>query len=108
MTRNEGDIGGGILADGVVTVLDSLVSRNHGWAGGGINNVGGKVTAIRSTIDGNTADAYGGGISNEGVLTLDSSTVSNNDSDHSSVCRSALSSGRLGRCCATPRRLSDL
>lgn len=75
--------GGGIEAqDSPVTVIDSVISENFAYDGGGIN--GSSVTVIRSTISGNTAlgtfhvtHGSGGGIRGAEITVVDS-TISNN------------------------------
>ena len=80
--------GGGIIADGPVTIIDSTISGNvTGWdldesgVGGGIL-VGGKLEIINSTISGNRASGSesgtAGGILCSGSVTITNSTVSGN------------------------------
>lgn len=58
-----GTNGGGILNNGHLTVIDSIISNNQaslaGQSGGGIFN-GGVVTVDHSTVSGNTASSGGG------------------------------------------------
>lgn len=79
------EFGGGILNGGSLTVLQSAVSGNSGYTGGGIrNSPGGKLTVSSSTVSGNTARLSGGGdggagISNfQGIVDVVNSTVSGN------------------------------
>ncbi len=87
-------VGGGIfVADqAILTITDSVISKNEAPSGGGINNAG-RTDIRRSLIDANKAtddnDATlasasgggGGGINNQGgYLTLGTSTLSNNSS----------------------------
>lgn len=75
-----GDVGGGILNNGTLTLTDSTVSGNTATAGsgGGIRN-NGTLTLTSSTVSGNTAPG-GGGLANGSfaTLTLTNSTVSGN------------------------------
>jgi hypothetical protein len=88
--------GGGIYNQGTLTLNDSTVSDNtaswngaddlfiRGGRGGGIDNEGGTVVLINSTVEGNAATHWGGGIQNrdQGTLTLDNSRVSGNTAGH--------------------------
>jgi hypothetical protein len=73
------DVGGGIHNKGIMTVMQSTISKNTAQAdrGGGIGNFN-KATVILSTIAGNQATGTGGGIENGGSMTLTHSTVSAN------------------------------
>lgn len=81
--NNGGGEGGGIFNwDGMVTLVDSTVSKNFADLlfdpnGGGVMN-GGAMEIVDSTIIGNAAGDTGGGILNSGTLTLMNSTVSGN------------------------------
>jgi hypothetical protein len=68
--------GGGVLNEGILTLLNGTVTGN---AGGGLFNYG-TLTLLNSTVSGNTAD-WGGGLYNHGMLTLTNSTVSGNTAD---------------------------
>jgi len=78
--------GGGIYAEGTLTLKNSNVLDNVSEHGAGISNSG-TLTINNSSITGNTASpapsdnaAAGGGISNYyGILTLNNSTVSENN-----------------------------
>jgi hypothetical protein len=80
------ELGGGILNGGSLTVLQSAVSGNSGYTGGGIrNSPGGELTVSSSTVSGNTArfpsggGEGGAGISNfQGTVDVVNSTVSGN------------------------------
>lgn len=93
-SANFSTVGGGIfITDGaVVTINDSVISKNEAPSGGGINNAG-RADIRRSLIDANKATddndptqasssgGGGGGINNQGgFLTLGTSTLSNNSS----------------------------
>jgi hypothetical protein len=77
--------GSGIFNKGTLNVTASTITRNAGGdrGGGGIENSGGTVTLLRSTIDNNDAVGGGftggGGIENiGGILTITNSTISGN------------------------------
>lgn len=74
--------GGGISANGDVTVTSSTISGNSaGFGGGGGIAAGRNVTVTSSTISGNSAlGSYGsgGGILTSGDVTVTSSTISGN------------------------------
>ena len=73
--------GGGIGADGTLTITDSTIEGNTASDGGGGGvAVLGTATITGSTIDGNTSTNYssGGGIYNQGTLTLADSTIQGN------------------------------
>jgi hypothetical protein len=70
--------GGGVLNLGnKLTVTDSIIQGNTAkFLGGGIYNVG-TLNVLKSTISGNTA-GYGGGFYNYGATTVQASTISKN------------------------------
>jgi hypothetical protein len=79
--------GGGLFNAGIATVVNTTVSGNTSYIGGGIESGGGgilnyldaQLTLINSTVSGNTAPDNGaGGIGNSGALTLIHNTVSRN------------------------------
>jgi len=73
--------GGGIGNGGTATISESTVSFNFaGSLGGGLNNLGGTLNVLRSTLKGNqTGGGVGAGIRNRfGAVTLVNSTVSGN------------------------------
>ena len=70
--------GGGIYNFGTATVTGSTISGNSAGDGGGIENASGNLTVTSSTISGNTATGQGGGVASGGTLTLTNSTVANN------------------------------
>jgi CSLREA domain-containing protein len=77
--------GGGILAAGPLTVIDSTIAGNTATFGGGLSTEGaGNVTLINSTVSGNAAYEDGGGISVEtdGQVSLKNVTVANNRADY--------------------------
>jgi hypothetical protein len=69
--------GGGILTSGTLTLIDSVVARNHTGEdeGGGIYNSG-RLTLIRSSVRRNRAD-WGGGIAGGDVTIRESRLVGN-------------------------------
>lgn len=79
-----GGSGGGILNNGVLTIVNCTISGNAltdgGSSGGGISNFGNKsLTIIDSTISDNSTTASGGGIfSAVGTLTITNTTLSGN------------------------------
>jgi len=90
ITRNSAQYTGGVivLGSGDATIIDSVVSYNeatadYGGVGGGIS-VGGRVTIINTTIQGNLArggmdyGGYGGGIAVSGSATITGSTIAGN------------------------------
>ncbi|MEX2093485.1 MAG: choice-of-anchor Q domain-containing protein [Pirellulales bacterium] len=85
--RGGGGSGGGIwIPSGMVslTLLDTVVSHNSARQGGGISrssqSVSGNLSAIDSTISGNTATAHGGGIYNigSGALSFTRTVIAGN------------------------------
>ena len=95
--------GGGISANGIMTISGSTISNNSSTAsGGGIANYG-DLTLIDSAISNNSAtgtNSYGGGIFNFGdMLTIINSTISGNSANgYSGTIRSR----------ATPTRSSTV
>ena len=96
VTNGRAEAGGGILANGALTLDHSTVTGNQSAedpqtftiraAGGGIGINAGNVTLVNSTVSGNSADTHGGGIGfylvgiggASGALTLVNSTVVGN------------------------------
>ena len=81
VTGNTGVYGAGILTDypdDVLTVTDSVISKNTvvGNGAGGIDG-GGTITISGSTISSNTG-GIGGGIGSSATLTISASTISDN------------------------------
>jgi hypothetical protein len=70
----EEQIGGGILNDGTLTLMNSTVSGNTASYAGGIES-NGPLMLTNSTVSGNA----GGGIRSNGPFTLTNSTVSGNE-----------------------------
>lgn len=78
----EDDSGGGISADGDLTITGSTISGNTAEDAGGGVVADGVVTVADSTITGNHSDRYGGGIlADSDVITITRSTISNNSAD---------------------------
>jgi CSLREA domain-containing protein len=76
-------LGGGILTDADVTIVDSTVSGNEASQGGGLRLFGTDATIENSTISGNNASGTGGGLwvdasDSSLVLTINNVTVANN------------------------------
>jgi len=73
--------GGGIMNDGTLTVIGSLIAGNEGDNSGGIQpGALSGTTVVRSTISGNRAQGGVGGINGSGtVLALRSVTMTGND-----------------------------
>jgi hypothetical protein len=76
--------GGGIYNDGhdgtaTMTIINSTISGNFAWPGGGIGNDG-IMTITNSTVSGNSDNGYnyGGGVVNYATLTITNSTFSGN------------------------------
>jgi hypothetical protein len=82
----QGDVGGGILNQGTLTLAQSTITGNTaehsgmaGGLGGGIDNEG-SLTVLNSSITGNAAALSGGGLLNGGLsaATLEGVTISQN------------------------------
>jgi hypothetical protein len=98
--------GGGILNDGMLSIISSTISRNFNrYFGGGITNYG-TLTVANCTLSQNSAEA-GGAIDNaNGVLNISDSTISANtattsgagifDSGSSIAISNSTISGNLG------------
>ncbi|MHC5820802.1 MAG: choice-of-anchor Q domain-containing protein, partial [Nostoc sp.] len=83
ISNNQTEVeGGGIsnTANGKLTLINTTVSSNSAYEGGGIYNSGGSVALVNTTVSGNSADNNGGGIyaAIDGVFNLLNSTVTNN------------------------------
>ena len=90
LTRGAGEpsslgmIGGGIENRGILTLMDSTITRNEGYIfGGGILSTGALTLNGSSTVTHNHVEGGGAGIANfRGTLTLnDASSVSSNEND---------------------------
>lgn len=80
VTGNNGQLGGGIMSSGRLTIIRCLIDANTAaTTGGAIANVGNahEMTIVNSTITGNTG-ASAGAIYNEGILLLANDTINNN------------------------------
>ena len=69
--------GGGILSSGRLSVIGSVIRDNVAQGGGGITNLQGDLTLLRSTVVGNSA-AFGAGVRtrNNATALIDNSTIS--------------------------------
>ena len=73
------DWGGGIANyNGIVDIIDCVLTGNSASEGGGIYNIG-TLNIVKSTISSNHSD-YGGGIRNAGTLNMSKSVLSDNSS----------------------------
>jgi CSLREA domain-containing protein len=78
------DHGGGILNEGVLSVVNSTITANRAVFGGGLSTEGASSAVLTNvTISDNVADADGGGISVEtgGSVSLKNVTVAKNSAD---------------------------
>ncbi len=83
ITGNEASsAGGGLLASGAVSVIQSTISGNKASGAGAFSNGGGisasGLNLVESTVSGNAADAQGGGVFASGSII--NSTISGNTS----------------------------
>ena len=72
---------GGIMNGGQVTVWNSNISNNSGEGAGLFNDGGNTLIVANSTISGNQPATNGGGIQNRGLLIVTNSTISGNADD---------------------------
>ena len=84
----EGDdaegVGGNILNNGTLTIRECIVFRGKASSGGGVlNNFGGTLNIISTTVSGNTstADGTGGGVANAGTLNISNSAIRDNEAE---------------------------
>ncbi len=86
LRENTGLFGGGLYNNGgAVDVRSCLVEKNHGLGtsnntgiGGGLFSLGGTLTLLASTVQGNTCDGGSAGLYSTGIVTIvDSSVVEN-------------------------------
>ena len=71
--------GGGIRhRNGPTTILNTTISNNYAYNGGGMEINGTGVRIVSSTITGNNTNEEGGGIFSRGTFTIENSTVSDN------------------------------
>jgi CSLREA domain-containing protein len=64
---------------GVMTIVGTTIEGNQGRNGGGVENAGGELWIVNSTISGNTADNVGGGVYSEsGSVFLVNATIADN------------------------------
>ena len=79
LSGNDGERGGGLYSQGLLTVENSLFSHNDADNGGGLF-VAGETTISDSTIRNNRAESFAGGLGAADDLTLLRTTVSGNAS----------------------------
>lgn len=85
ISGNSAYYGGGIYAQGPVTVTDSSISNNTAsdYYGGGIYSSGGNITIENSGITGNSSGYYGGGVYSDGDdITIKNSEITGNSSGY--------------------------
>jgi hypothetical protein len=84
-------MGGGILNQGVATVINSTISGNSASLGGGLagDPGGGNVSIINSTISGNSASTAGGGLHASGTVNVRNTIIAGNTSPSSPDVRNA-------------------
>ena len=107
--------GGGIFSRGKLTLSGDTLIGNTAGAGGGVDNAGGTLTVIGSTIKDNNGGGFGGGgIQNGGPMNLPgtvvvrSSTISGNVTGNEGGGIFSGQNGRpaaAGRAAVAPRRL---
>ena len=87
LAANVASQAGGIENQGTLLIDQGVIRDNEAraYGGGGIHNLDGVVSAIRSMIAENRAAGDGGGIWNQGRLVLDSTSLSKNEADAGSV-----------------------
>ncbi|MCB1689558.1 MAG: M36 family metallopeptidase [Halioglobus sp.] len=80
-----GDLAGGILNRGALTLIDSTLDGNHAdGSGGAIYNNGGSLSLVSSTVSNNSSDVYGGALFTQGAgaeATLMNTTVAVNTAE---------------------------
>ena len=72
---------GGILNNGDLSIVNSLITSNRAYSGGGIGNINdGTIIITDSVIENNNVNTAGGGLSNanNGEVTITNSTIKNN------------------------------
>jgi hypothetical protein len=72
---------GGFSGFDPVTLVGLTITHGHANEGGGIENMGTRLTIVDSTVAGNVANAGGGIASNHAIVILDDSTVRDNAAD---------------------------
>ena len=89
ITGNSDDLGGGILNEGTITVVDSTISNNTASIkGGGLLNEG-TATVTNSTFDGNTS-FWGSAAASFSTINLNHTTIVRNVTTASSTSYGAL------------------
>ncbi|MBL8867974.1 MAG: VCBS repeat-containing protein, partial [Planctomycetia bacterium] len=66
---------------GIVTVSGSTITGNTGNTDGGLSNFQGTMNVVNTTVSGNAVTGNNAGVSNSGTMTLANVTIANNRSD---------------------------
>lgn len=82
VSENRGTMAGGILNTGDLVIENSTISSNDVFnLASAIENSGGTVELVSTTIANNRSDFYGYGIGNQGGIILKNSLIADNSSD---------------------------
>jgi hypothetical protein len=92
------DFGGGIYNQGILTLINSVVSDNTAlYYGGGVyNESGGQVTISNSVVSGNSSPVGGGITNHDGTLLVTTSTITGNLANGADGSGGGIFSGGLG------------
>ena len=82
---SQGNFGGGIFANGTVTIINSIVSNNSSEVNGGGIYVNGTVTVTNSIVSNNSATGYGGGIYVNGTVTITNNSIIGNSAQNAAA-----------------------
>ncbi|MBX3401625.1 MAG: VCBS repeat-containing protein, partial [Gemmataceae bacterium] len=66
---------------GIVTVSGSTITGNTGNTDGGLSNFQGTMNVVNTTVSGNSVTGNNAGVANSGTMTLANVTIANNRSD---------------------------
>ncbi len=81
ITEGQGNVGGAILNDGLLTLSQVIVTDSNATIeGGGIANLG-ILNIDGSSVTNNSAGQFGGGIENRGTVTIVNGTISGNSAN---------------------------